>query len=301
MPLLLFITGQILYLTTSFANQCSMSTAPIMSSNMRQRQLAQSYSPRSNPEKPTAQRSLLSWDHLPEWYKDNEYIKHGFRPTSNSYLDSFRSCFYVHNETGNIYSHFLAMLWMIALPVAYYPYVKRIYPDAGSDDWFVFSLFFLGGALCFGLSTVYHILSNHSNAIHDVYLRLDLLGISIVTAGCFPSGMWYTFPCSARSTKMFWISVCSNSVLTVGQSVLRYDLFIGSSRSILLRRFLRQPSFSSCAAFVSRPGVQSEVFCSHSWLRRLFTLSYTLASCMGMARWTLRLERLGMLLRHLCI
>lgn len=186
-----------------------MSTAPIMSSNIRHRQSNLPYSPSPTSKQPEVHRSLLSWDDLPEWSKDNEYIKTAFRPTSNSYLDSFRSCFYLHNETGNIYSHFLATLWMMALPVAYYPYVQRNYPDAGSDDWFVFGLFFLGGALCFGLSTGYHILSNHSNAVHDIYHRLDLLGISTVTAGCFPPGMWYTFPCSARSTKMFWISVCS--------------------------------------------------------------------------------------------
>ena len=182
-----------------------------MSSELRQRQSALTNLPTSTPEKPKIPRSLLSWDDLPEWSKDNEYIKSGFRPASNSYLDSFRSCFYIHNETGNIYSHFLATLWMIALPTIFYPYVKRNYPDAGSDDWFIFGLFFLGGTICFGLSTGYHTLSNHSRVVHDFYLRLDLLGISTVTAGCFPPGMWYTFPCLERSTKMFWISVCRQS------------------------------------------------------------------------------------------
>ena len=267
-----------------------------MSSNIRQRQSIPSYSPSSTKEEPKVPRSLLLWDDLPEWSKDNEYIKTGFRPTSNSYLDSFRSCFYLHNETGNIYSHFLATLWMMALPVAYYPYVKQNYPDAGSDDWSVFGLFFLGGALCFGLSTGYHVLSNHSNAVHDVYHRLDLLGISTVTAGCFPPGMWYTFPCSARSTKMFWISVCS-PLNPWSKAALRYDLFTRCSRSISQRRSLPRFSFSSCPAFASRPGVPSEVSCSHSWLPRLFIPSYTLASCMGTAGWTSRLERLGMLLR----
>ena len=186
-----------------------------MSSEVRQRQSVQSYSPRFTLQKPKVRRSLLSWDELPEWSKDNEYIKTGFRPASNSYLDSFRSCFYIHNETGNIYTHFLATLWMIALPALYYPYVKHNYPDADSDDWFVFGLFFLGGAICFGLSTGYHVLSNHSHAVHDIYHRLDLLGISTVTAGCFPPGLWYTFPCSARRTKMLWISVCTHPVLTL--------------------------------------------------------------------------------------
>ena len=185
-----------------------------MPSDIRQRQSTSSSSPISSPEKPTAHRSLLSWEDIPEWSKDNEYIKTGFRPTSNSYADSVRSCLYFHNETGNIYSHFLAMVWMTALPIFFYPYFRHNYPAADSDDWIVFGLFFLGGALCFGLSTAYQILSNHSHTVHDVYHRLDLLGISTVTAGCLPPGMWCTYPCSARSTKMFWISVCSNPVST---------------------------------------------------------------------------------------
>ena len=269
-----------------------------MSPSIRQRQPKRPDSPNPTTKEPKVPRSLLSWDDLPEWSKDNEYIKTGFRPISNSYFDSFRSCFYLHNETGNIYSHFLATLWMIALPVAYYPYVQRNYPDAGSEDWFVFGLFFVGGALCFGLSTVYHVLSNHSKAFHDVYLRLDLLGISTVTAGCFPPGMWYTFPCSARSMKMFWISVCDISCLeSPVKASLQHDLFIGYPRSIWQRRFSQRFSFSSCLAFASRPGGPCEGFCFRSWLRRLFTPLYTLASCMGMVGWISKPERRAMLLQ----
>lgn len=272
-----------------------------MLSGIRQREATQSYTPFPAPKKPKIDRSLLSWDDLPEWSKDNEYIKTGFRPISNSYIDSLRSCFYVHNETGNIYSHLLATLWMIGLPIFYYSYAKSHYSGADTDDWIVFGLFFLGGALCFGLSTGYHVLSNHSHAVHDVYHRLDLLGISTVTAGCFPPGMWYTFPCSARSTKMLWISVCNDIALTLRQHLLGSLLLIRSSSSISSRRSLQPSSCSSCAAFASLHGVRCVASCSHSWLRRLFTLLSMLASCTGMVRWTWRLERPGMLSRSLCI
>jgi adiponectin receptor len=151
---------------------------------------------------------LIAWDDLPDWSKDNGYIRTGFRPISKSYWKCLQSCFYLHNETGNIYTHLLAALWMIALPIALYPYSRDRYPTAGADDWIVFALFFLGGASCFTLSTIYHVLSNHSHAVHDITHQLDYLGIIVVTAGCFPPGMWYTFPCVARETKIFWISVC---------------------------------------------------------------------------------------------
>ena len=182
-----------------------------MLSNFRHRRVTEQHSTISQTTilQPTAVESnrLLKWDDLPVWAKDNEYIHSGFRPSTNSYKDCWQSCFYLHNETGNICSHLVATLWMIALPMVLYPYAKEQYPGANGDDWIVFGLFFLGGALCFGLSTVYHVLSSHSQAVHDVYLRLDLLGITTVTAGCFPPGVWYTFPCASRETKIFWIGV----------------------------------------------------------------------------------------------
>jgi hypothetical protein len=154
-----------------------------------------------------AEEKLIAWDDLPDWSKDNEYIHTGYRPISNSYWQCLQSCFYRHNETVNIYTHLLATFWMIALPIALYPHARDHYPTAGADDWTVFALFFLGGASCFALSTIYHVLSNHSHAVHDFAHKLDFLGITIVTTGCFPPGVWYTFPCAARKTKIFWISV----------------------------------------------------------------------------------------------
>lgn len=80
------------------------------------------------------------WVQLPEWAKDNEYIQSGFRPISSSYLDCLKSCLYVHNETGNIYSHLLATVWMWSLPASFYFFTKSHYPDADADDWIIFSL-----------------------------------------------------------------------------------------------------------------------------------------------------------------
>ena len=163
-------------------------------------------------EKPLPQKIqenlLIRWSDLPEWSQDNEYIVSGFRPTSNSYWKCFQSCCYIHNETGNIYSHLLATLWMITLPIWLYPYAKEHYPDANADDWTILGLFFLGGASCFALSTIYHILANHSQITHDFCHQLDFIGIIVVTAGCFPPGIWYSFPCAARKSKVFWIGVC---------------------------------------------------------------------------------------------
>lgn len=152
-------------------------------------------------------RVLLLFDELPEWAKDNEHIHSGWRPETNSYTECIRSMCYIHNETGNIYSHLLAAVWMILLGSWWSLYANDHYPATGSDDAIVFFLFFLGGTVCYLLSTAYHLLSNHSQATHLFCLKLDFLGILTVTAGCFPPGLWYTFPCASRKAKCTWIAV----------------------------------------------------------------------------------------------
>lgn len=159
-------------------------------------------------ETENASTKLQSLASVPGWAMDNEYIHHGYRQISKSFTKSFQSCFYIHNETGNIYSHFLAAVWMVVLPVALYPFAKEHYPQIKAVDKIIFGLFFLGGFLCYSFSMMYHVFTNHSRGVHDLFLRLDLFGITLVTAGCFPPGVWYTFPCADTRAKLLWISVC---------------------------------------------------------------------------------------------
>ena len=94
---------------------------------------------------------------------------------------------YIHNETGNIYTHFFAAMWMVVLGPWWSGFVNEWYPATNSDDAIVFFLLFLGGTVCYLLSTAYHVFSNHSQATHLFCLKLDFLGILAVTAGCFPT------------------------------------------------------------------------------------------------------------------
>lgn len=198
--------------------------------------------------------SLISWADLPDWSKDNEYIHTGFRPISNSYWKCMQSLSYLHNETCNIYSHLLATLWVFALAVYYYKYSKEHYPQANQDDLVVFALLFLGGTSCFAMSTIYHILSNHSHAVHDFCHKLDLLGIVTVTSGCFPPGLWYTFPCASRCTKFIWIGVYFHSSLekSLARTAGTDSAFIGRFASTIpcssLHPFRKTLSYSRVAS-----------------------------------------------------
>lgn len=159
---------------------------------------------------------LWTWDELPSWQRDNEHILTGYRLTSYSYLISLRSMTYIHNETGNIYTHLFATLWMLALALLALAlllraYAGQHYSDHSTDDLVVFALFFAGGISCFSLSTSYHVFSNHSKGVSELCHKLDFLGIIFITSGCFLPGLWYTFPCIDRVTKMLLIGVSLNS------------------------------------------------------------------------------------------
>lgn len=158
-------------------------------------------------------RAFLLYDELPAWAQDNEHILSGWRPETNSYWESIKSMVYLHNETGNIYTHLFAAIWMIVLGTWWGFHIKTQYRATNSDDELVFFLFFLGGTVCYLLSTTYHVLSNHSHSTHLFCLKLDFVGILTVTAGCFPPGLWYTFPCTPRGVKFTWIAVSIHSFL----------------------------------------------------------------------------------------
>jgi adiponectin receptor len=165
-------------------------------------------------------RVLLLFDELPDWAKDNEYILSGWRPETNSCWECIKSMGYIHNESGNIYTHLFAAIWMVVLGSWWSLYAKGQYPDTNFDDAIVFLVFFLGGVVCYLLSTTYHVLSNHSHTMHFFCLKMDFLGILTATAGCFPPGLWYTFPCVSRRVKFTWIAVSIRLFLLLPQGEL---------------------------------------------------------------------------------
>jgi hypothetical protein len=54
---------------------------------------------------PLGQR-LFHWGELPDYLKDNEFIKTGYR-ANTGFRGSLRSLFSLHNESGNVWTHLL--------------------------------------------------------------------------------------------------------------------------------------------------------------------------------------------------
>ncbi|KAI9929114.1 hypothetical protein ASPWEDRAFT_49233 [Aspergillus wentii DTO 134E9] len=158
---------------------------------------------------PQVMKRLLHWDDLPHWQRDNHHIHTGYRPASFSFLGSFHSLTYVHNETVNIYSHLLPSL--LAIPASYllHQALAPRYETATQSDVIAFGCFFAGAAFCLGMSATYHTISNHSPVVARIGNAFDYVGIVGLIVGSFVPSIFYGFYCAPNLQHLYWTMICS--------------------------------------------------------------------------------------------
>ena len=170
-----------------------------------------------DPPKPKHQSRTLTWDHLYDWQMDNKYILGGYRRGTADFRTILMSLTYVHNETCNVYTHLIGALILpfLAMPVMRLLSEPRFIGVTGAD-YFMFGMFFLSAECCLIISVLYHLIMSHSRDVEQFWLRMDLLGILIVTEGTHISGINYVFPCEPKLQKAHWTTVGEGSGLYNG-------------------------------------------------------------------------------------
>ncbi|UKZ79331.1 hypothetical protein TrVFT333_007081 [Trichoderma virens FT-333] len=171
--------------------------------------------PGSTSKAGKARKVLISFDELPKWHQDNEFILHGYRPISGSAQVSFHSWSYIHNESVNIYSHLIPAIVFLFGECYILEYLTSKYSNITGADFFIFSFFLLTAIGCLGLSTTYHTLMNHSSEVEQLWLRLDLVGIVLLTLGDFVSGIYMVFWCEPLERKIYWSMIGILGSLTI--------------------------------------------------------------------------------------
>lgn len=154
-------------------------------------------------------RRLLHWDDLPHWQRDNHHIHTGYRPASFSFLVSFQSLSYLHNETVNIYSHLLPSILAIPGAILLYQALSPRYETASQADIIAFGCFFAGAAFCLGMSATYHTIVNHSPTVSRIGNALDYLGIVGLIVGSFIPSIYYGFYCIPGLQRLYWTMICT--------------------------------------------------------------------------------------------
>jgi len=105
---------------------------------------------------------LLPYHDIPAWCQDNEYILHGYRPGTDSATECFASCFYVHNETFNIFSHLVSAVCSLFCGALLCQFFLVRWPNATTRDQVVFVFFLFIAVVCLLTSSIYHTLMNPS-------------------------------------------------------------------------------------------------------------------------------------------
>lgn len=148
---------------------------------------------------------LLRYDQIPEWQQDNEYILSGYRSTSGSLQKSLSSVFAMHNETVSINSHLIGSALFYALPFYFgkTAYVRSA--EAKPQDYTVFTIYFINVATCFLLSSICHIIWNHSPNYASFGNKLDYLGIILLMWGASIPSIYYGLYCNPVLQKFYWL------------------------------------------------------------------------------------------------
>lgn len=65
--------------------------------------------------KEVPRRRTLTFDQVPAWIADNQFLRTGYRKEGQSFWSYLASLFHVHNETCNVWIHFLGAIFFVVL------------------------------------------------------------------------------------------------------------------------------------------------------------------------------------------
>ena len=189
---------------------------------------------------------VVPFDNLPEWLRDNEFLRHNHRPPMNSFRGCFKSIFRMHTETWNIWTHLLGFVFFLILCLGVYifgDYITCLFEDIKVhnlpwDEQFVIFLFFIGAITCLSCSFLFHTLANHSRPIYYIVSRLDYSGIAFLITGSSIPAYYYGFYCMT-------LAMCIHVSILVVLCVLCVTLSLWSRFSIPKFRPLRFAVFIS--------------------------------------------------------
>jgi adiponectin receptor len=167
-------------------------------------------------EKKVEEKLIILWDELSPWRQDNHYIQSGYRAQSNSYIKSWKSLLYLHNETVNIYTHLVGAVLAALSSIVLYNTLSPRYSTATHEDVLVFACYFASAIACLGMSATYHTIQNHSHPVATFGNKLDYLGIVFLIWGSFIPVLYYAFGSEPELRRTYWTMI---TTLAAGTSI----------------------------------------------------------------------------------
>mmetsp|Transcript_55982 Transcript_55982/g.128096 ORF Transcript_55982/g.128096 Transcript_55982/m.128096 type:complete len:295 (+) Transcript_55982:44-928(+) len=141
---------------------------------------------------------LLPASAAPKWTV-RPYIHRGYRDVM-AVGECVGSLLYLHNETGNVWTHVVGVAVFVAL---------------GMQDWsdssmeqhhrVVAAVYCGATTLCMGFSAAFHLMQPNSKRTYDLMLKLDMSGIAIVIIASIQIGLHYGFWCHQGLQTMYTV------------------------------------------------------------------------------------------------
>ncbi|ESK94704.1 hemolysin-iii channel protein izh2 [Moniliophthora roreri MCA 2997] len=168
---------------------------------------------------PRNKSTTVSWQHLEEWQKDNQYILTGYRRVQYHWKGCFESIYgYLHNETVNIHSH----LWGGVLYLCMFFIVRPSQLTPHQATWLdttLFATFFFSAAFCHFSSALFHTSMCHSQEVESRVHACDYLGIIVLNLGSHYPLLYYGYFCEPEY-RMWSIVIITVLGLAAGFVVL---------------------------------------------------------------------------------
>lgn len=212
--------------------------------NGRRRPTPRGVDTSSAPRPLWGERDLLSLRDVPNWMRDNPYIETHYRAPQTSTWTAIRLAFIqVHNETGNVWTHFLGAVFFLYTLCMHLPHLFTPIPTVWDTSHLGRSFAILrhvglssipvhpspevlniaraeaartlipllvAAVYCLSTSTVYHAAWVRSPRALSILSRADFSGIALLCAGHTMSGVRALFFCDPhRSEWTSAIRVCS--------------------------------------------------------------------------------------------
>jgi predicted membrane channel-forming protein YqfA (hemolysin III family) len=118
------------------------------------------------------------------------FIVHGYRPIDQPWSFYWKSLFHKHNETINVWSHVIGIVYIVHLFVSYHQRLKFV---DNAHSWpFAVSLCTAMGM--FACSAFAHLLHSKSSSVHMICFTIDYVGISLHGFGSGFVHIYYSAP-----------------------------------------------------------------------------------------------------------
>ncbi|KAK9807384.1 hypothetical protein WJX73_010328 [Symbiochloris irregularis] len=151
----------------------------------------------------TQGQNLYWFEDAPADLQFNRYIRSGYR-AGLSYGECVCSVFQYHNETGNIWAHFVPLLCIL---ISLLSRTLRPWPTA---QW-AFYENVAPIALVFGASVLYHTFMAH-HTTYRKWLLLDMCGVFLVFIASMHRLLDWGFPCHPQTATLFTVLYYSSAV-----------------------------------------------------------------------------------------